>query len=197
MEDQYEDIKPNVDQFMDSYARDTTVEELTEVHRRRFHSPCNPLIVLADSRANAENRGANTETPGSSFNAEDRDPYSRQGPLRLHSALWMALPRSDILLPLKFPSQRRRGQRFRFIKLYDGRYPSNDRTQYGTVWRSRYRLFPESPWCHPCPCQYGKGFLGGDQLVEKVFGGGFAEEDTSYCEFGLGGGELEAWDTVG
>ncbi|KAJ5433091.1 DNA ligase 4 [Penicillium daleae] len=31
MEDQYEDIKPNVDQFMDSYARDTTVEELTEI----------------------------------------------------------------------------------------------------------------------------------------------------------------------
>lgn len=31
MEDQDEDIKLNVDQFMDSYARDTTVDELKEV----------------------------------------------------------------------------------------------------------------------------------------------------------------------
>jgi len=31
MEDQNEDIKLNIDKFMDSYARDTTVEELTEV----------------------------------------------------------------------------------------------------------------------------------------------------------------------
>lgn len=31
VEDQDEDIKMNVDQFMDSYARDTTVDELKEV----------------------------------------------------------------------------------------------------------------------------------------------------------------------
>lgn len=61
VEDQDEAIKLNVDQFMDSYARDITVDELKEVG---FSQICSShsglLILLADSRANAENGGRDT-----------------------------------------------------------------------------------------------------------------------------------------
>lgn len=101
MEDQDEDIKLNVDQFMDSYARDTTVDELKEVCLFFILlSPSNPLTLPADSRADAQNR-RDTQSPRSALSPEDRNPHPRQDQLRLYRATWMALPRPDILLPLK------------------------------------------------------------------------------------------------
>lgn len=65
MEDQDEDIKLNVDQFMDSYARDTTVDELKEVCL--IYSSFLPLqpanSPAADPGEDAEDRGTNTQTP--------------------------------------------------------------------------------------------------------------------------------------
>jgi hypothetical protein len=65
LEDQDEDIKLNVDRFMDSYARDTTIDELKEVCLIRSSivslKPANSLA--ADPRPDAENRARNTQTP--------------------------------------------------------------------------------------------------------------------------------------
>lgn len=106
VEDQDEAIKLNVDQFMDSYARDITVDELKEVGCSQIcSSHTGLLILLADCRANAENGARDTQAPGSPLNPQDRESYSEQDQLRLYRPTWMAFPRSDFLLPLKSPGQ--------------------------------------------------------------------------------------------
>ncbi|KAJ5677992.1 Nucleic acid-binding OB-fold [Penicillium maclennaniae] len=82
MEGRDEDIIINVDPFDDSYARDTSVDELKEV---------NP-------QSNGNHPTAKQHPSRPTHSPQSRIPPADQNRLRLHRTLWLALPWPEIFL---------------------------------------------------------------------------------------------------